>query len=39
VKGAVAGHADGLVYVDTASKGQPKAKKKQEVRERAKPKV
>ncbi len=39
VKGAVAGHADGLVYVDTASKGQPKPKKKQEVRERAKPKV
>jgi len=39
VKGAVAGHADGLVFVDTASKGQPKPKKKQEVRERAKPKV
>ena len=39
VKGAVAGHADALVYVDTASKGQPKPKKKQEVRERAKPKV
>ena len=39
VKGAVAGHADGLVFVDTASKGQPRAKKKQEVRERAKPKV
>ena len=39
VKGAVAGHADGLVYVDTASKGQPKPTKKQEVRERAKPKV
>jgi len=39
VLGAVPGHADGLVYVDTASKGQPRAKKKQEVRERAKPKV
>jgi len=39
VKGAVPGHADALVYVDTASKGQPKPKKKQEVRERAKPKV
>jgi large subunit ribosomal protein L3 len=39
VKGGVAGHADGLVFVDTASKGQPKPKKKQEVRERAKPKV
>ncbi len=39
VRGAVAGHADGLVFVDTASKGQPKPKKKQEVRERAKPKV
>ena len=39
VKGAVPGHPDALVYVDTASKGQPRAKKKQEVRERAKPKV
>jgi large subunit ribosomal protein L3 len=39
VKGAVPGHADGLVFVETASKGQPKPKKKQEVRERAKPKV
>jgi large subunit ribosomal protein L3 len=39
VKGAVPGHADGLVFVDTASKGQPRVKKKQEVRERAKPKV
>ena len=39
VKGAVPGHADGLVFVDTASKGQPRPKKKQEVRERAKPKV
>jgi large subunit ribosomal protein L3 len=39
VKGAVPGHMDALVFVDTASKGQPKPKKKQEVRERAKPKV
>jgi len=39
VKGAVPGHADALVYVDTAAKGQPRPKKKQEVRERAKPKV
>ena len=39
VKGAVAGHADGLVYVDTASKGQPRPKVKQEVRVRAKAKV
>jgi large subunit ribosomal protein L3 len=39
VKGAVPGHADARVYVDTASKGQPRPKKKQEVRERAKPKV
>jgi large subunit ribosomal protein L3 len=39
VRGAVPGHADGLVFVDTASKGQPRPKKKQEVRERAKPKV
>ena len=39
VKGAVPGHADALIFVDTASKGQPQPKKKQEVRERAKPKV
>jgi len=39
VKGAVAGHADGLVYVDTAAKGQPRPKVKQEVRVRAKAKV
>jgi large subunit ribosomal protein L3 len=39
VKGAIPGHADGLVFVNTAAKGQPRAKKKQEVRERAKPKV
>jgi large subunit ribosomal protein L3 len=39
VKGAVPGHADGLVYVDTAAKGQPRPKIKQEVRVRAKAKV
>jgi len=39
VKGAVAGHADGLVYVETAAKGQPRPKVKQEVRVRAKAKV
>jgi len=39
LKGAVPGHNDALVYVDTAAKGQPKPKKKQEARERAKPKV
>jgi large subunit ribosomal protein L3 len=39
VMGAVPGHADAMVYVDTAAKGQPRPKKKQEVRERAKPKV
>jgi large subunit ribosomal protein L3 len=39
VKGAVPGHADGLLFVNTAVKGQPKPKQKQEVRERAKPKV
>ncbi len=39
VSGAVPGHADGLLFVNTAMKGQPKPKKKQEVRERAKPKV
>src|SRR5512141_1520189 len=39
VSGAVPGHADGLLFVDTAAKGQPRAKQKQEVRERAKPKV
>jgi large subunit ribosomal protein L3 len=39
VKGAVPGHADGLLFVDTAAKGQPRAKKKQEERARAKPKV
>jgi large subunit ribosomal protein L3 len=39
VTGAVPGHADGLLFVNTAVKGQPKPKQKQEVRERAKPKV
>ena len=39
VKGAVPGHADGLLMVNTAAKGQPRPKQKQEVRERAKPKV
>jgi large subunit ribosomal protein L3 len=39
VTGAVPGHADGLLFVGTAAKGQPRAKQKQEVRERAKPKV
>jgi large subunit ribosomal protein L3 len=39
VSGAVPGHADGLLFVNTAVKGQPKARQKQEVRERAKPKV
>ncbi|ABC81759.1 50S ribosomal protein L3 [Anaeromyxobacter dehalogenans] len=39
VSGAVPGHADGLLFVNTAAKGQPRIKQKQEVRERAKPKV
>jgi large subunit ribosomal protein L3 len=39
VKGAVPGHAEALLFVDTAVKGQPKAKQKQEERQRAKPKV
>jgi large subunit ribosomal protein L3 len=39
VSGAVPGHADGLLFVNTAVKGQPRAKQTQEVRERAKPKV
>jgi len=39
VTGAVPGHADGVLFVNTAVKGQPRAKQKQEVRERAKPKV
>jgi large subunit ribosomal protein L3 len=39
VTGAVPGHADGLLFVDTAAKGQPRTKQKQVVRERSKPKV
>ena len=39
VGGSVPGHADGLLFVNTAAKGQPRPKQKQEVRERAKPKV
>ena len=39
VRGAVPGHADGLLFVGTAVKGQPRARQKQEVRERVKPKV
>lgn len=39
VKGAVPGHPDSVLFVGTAAKGQPRAKQKQEVRERAKPKV
>lgn len=39
VSGAVPGHADGLLFVGTASKGQPRTKQKQVTRERSKPKV
>jgi large subunit ribosomal protein L3 len=39
VEGSVPGHNETLLFVNTASKGQPRIKKKQEVRERAKPKV
>jgi large subunit ribosomal protein L3 len=39
VTGAVPGHADGLLFVGTAAKGQPRAKQKQVTRERSKPKV
>jgi large subunit ribosomal protein L3 len=39
VKGAVPGHADGLLFVNTAVKGQPRAKQVQVERARAKPKV
>jgi large subunit ribosomal protein L3 len=39
VTGAVPGHNDGLLFVNTAAKGQPRIKKKQEERQRAKPKV
>ena len=39
VGGAVPGHNDGLLFVNTAVKGQPRTKQKQEERQRAKPKV
>ena len=39
VKGAVPGHPESLLFVDTAVKGQPRVKQKQEERQRAKPKV
>jgi len=39
VTGAVPGHADGLLFVSTAAKGQPRTKQVQVVRERSKPKV
>jgi large subunit ribosomal protein L3 len=39
VTGCVPGHADGLLFVNTAAKGQPRPKQKQEERQRAKPKV
>ena len=39
VTGAVPGHNDAVLFVDTAAKGQPRVKKKQEERTRAKPKV
>ena len=39
VTGAVPGHADGLVFVSLAAKGQPRTKQVQVVRERSKPKV
>jgi large subunit ribosomal protein L3 len=39
VKGAVPGHADALLYVGTAAKGQPRPTQAQESRERVKPKV
>lgn len=39
VSGAVPGHADALLFVGTAAKGQPRPKQKQEERQRAKPKV
>jgi large subunit ribosomal protein L3 len=39
VQGSVPGHNETLLFVNTASKGQPRIKKKEVVRERAKPKV
>jgi len=39
VTGAVPGHPDALLFVNTAAKGQPRPKQKQEEKQRAKPKV
>ncbi len=39
VSGAIPGHADGVVFVNTAAKGQPRPKQKQEVKEKGKAKV
>jgi large subunit ribosomal protein L3 len=39
VSGAIPGHPESLIFVDTAAKGQPRVKQKQEERQRAKPKV
>ncbi len=39
VGGCVPGHVEGMVFVDTAVKGQPRAKQQQAERQRAKPKV
>jgi large subunit ribosomal protein L3 len=39
VRGAVPGHADGLLLVRTAAKGQPRPKQQPEEKQRAKPKV
>ncbi|HEU4385939.1 MAG TPA: 50S ribosomal protein L3 [Anaeromyxobacteraceae bacterium] len=39
VTGAVPGHPDSLLFVGTAAKGQPRAKQKQDGRERSRPKV
>ena len=39
VRGAIPGHPESLIFVDTAAKGQPRIKQKQEERQRAKPKV
>ncbi len=39
VSGAVPGHPDSLLFVNTAAKGQPRARQKQEEKQRAKPKV
>jgi large subunit ribosomal protein L3 len=39
VSGAVPGHPDGLVFIDTAVKGQPKPRPKEDEKKRAKAKV